>query len=283
MKQVNFFGHSVSQLIVGDNPMNGHSYIEDKVSGEEMVHFYTAERIKETLFLMEQYGYNTLLPLADPFIIRILQEYRRDGGKLQFIFQTYPAMNQDVSIRQMASVEPIGIYHRGTDTDFLYETDQCDVLLENIRNLHSVGCPVGLGTHRPDVIELSEKENWDVDFYMACMHNARRNREREQSGFITGKTKSGLIFYPEDRAIMLDCLKKVEKPILAFKIFGGGQMFLNKTEEEKRSLIKGVYNEIFTALKPNDMAVFGVFQRDKDELRENAEIYDAWYQETCCK
>ena len=68
---------------------------------------------------------------------------------------------------------------------------------------------------------------------------------------------------------MLDCLKKVNKPIIAFKIFAGGQIFYGKTEEEKRQTIKDVYTEVFTALKPNDFAAMGVFQRDKDELSEN--------------
>ena len=116
-----------------------------------------------------------------------------------------------------------------------------------------------------------------MDFYVACLQNARRNREGEQSGFITGKTKSGLIFYPDDRPIMLDTLKKVEKPVVAFKIFAGGQMFLKKTEEEKREIIKGVYEEVFTSLKPNDVAAIGVFQRDKDQAKENMDLYEAWY------
>lgn len=279
MNTVNFFGKQVTKLIIGDNPMTGHSYIEDQVSGDEMLFFYTAERFKETLFHAEQCGYNTLLPLADPYVIRLLQEYRRDGGKMQFIFQTYPAMDQDVSIRQMASVEPIGVYHRGTDTDFLFETDRCGEILSMIEKYRSIGCPVGLGTHRPDVIEKCETENWNVDFYLACMHNARRNREREQSGFITGKSKSGLIFYPEDRPLMLQTLQMTKKPVIAFKIFGGGQMFLNKTEEEKKRLIKGAYQEVFSALKPNDFAAIGVFQRDSDQLKENAELYRQWQQE----
>ena len=76
---------------------------------------------------------------------------------------------------------------------------------------------------------------------------------------------------------MLECLKKVEKPIIAFKIFAGGQMFLGKTEEEKREAIKGVYEEVFTALKPNDLAAIGVFQRDADQIGENAELYNEWY------
>ena len=279
MNTVNFFGHAVTRLIIGDNPMSGHSYIEDVTPGSEMIAYYTAEKIKEALFRAEALGYNTMLPLADPYMIRVLQEYRRDGGKLQFIFQPYMAMNQDVSIRQMASVEPIGVYHQGTTTDFLYESGRCEEIRGNIEKYRALGCPVGIGTHRPDVIEMCEKDHWNVDFYMACMHNARRNREGEQSGFITGKTKSHLIFYPEDRPVMLETLKMTEKPVIAFKIFGGGQMFLGKSPEEKRQLIMGAYEEVFSALKPNDLAAIGVFQRDSDQLRENMELYNRWYEE----
>ncbi len=67
-----------------------------------------------------------------------------------------------------------------------------------------------------------------VDFYMACMQNTRRNREGEQSGFITGKTKQNLIFYPKDRPVLPETLKRVAKPVIAIKIFAGGQMFLAK-------------------------------------------------------
>lgn len=280
MNTVNFFGKQVTKLIIGDNPMSGHSYIEDTTPGSEMIAYYTAEHIKEALFRAEACGYNTMLPLADPYMIRLLQEYRRDGGKMQFIFQPYMAMDQNVSIRQMATLEPIGIYHQGTTTDYLYETDQCDQILARIEQYRALGCPVGLGTHRPDVIEKCEREEWNVDFYLACMHNARRNREREQSGFITGKTKSQLIFYPEDRPIMLETLQRTTtKPIIAFKIFGGGQMFLNKTQEQKRQLIKDAYQQVFSSLKPNDFGAIGVFQRDSDQLAENAELYNQWYQE----
>ncbi len=281
MNRVSFFDHSVSKLIVGDNPFNGHSYIEDKTTGAEMKRFYTAEKILETLFHIEESGINTMLPLADPFIIRLLAEYEYAGGKLQYIFQPYMPMNQDVSIRQMMSLRnTIGIYHQGTTTDQLYETGHCDEIRAMIAKYHTMGIPVGLGTHRPDVIELSEREGWDVDFYLACMQNARRNREGEASGFITGKTKATLKFYPEDRPVMLSCLQKVNKPVIAFKIFAGGQMFLGKTEEEKCAAIKQAYHDVFTALKPNDLAAIGIFQRDADELAQDVKLYEEWYCET---
>lgn len=105
MNKVDFFGHKVTKLIVGDNPFNGHSYITDRVPGAEMKSYYTSEKIKE-----------------------------------------------------------------------------------NIKTWRQLGVPVGLGTHVPEVIERSEEENWGVDFYLACMQNARRGRRGEQSGFLTGKT-----------------------------------------------------------------------------------------------
>ncbi len=107
MDRVSFFGHSVSRLIVGDNPFNGHSYIVDKTPGGEMKEFYTADRILETLFAVEAKGINTMLPLADPFIIRLLDEYERSGGKMQWIFQPYMPMDQNVSIWQMMSLRNV--------------------------------------------------------------------------------------------------------------------------------------------------------------------------------
>ena len=37
MKYVDFYGNKVSKLIIGDNPFNGHSYIPEFVSKEEMI------------------------------------------------------------------------------------------------------------------------------------------------------------------------------------------------------------------------------------------------------
>ena len=278
MNTVNFFGHAVSKLIIGDNPFNGHSYIVDKTPGKEMTDFYTAEKILETLFAIEAKGINTMLPLADPFIIRLLDEYERSGGKMQWIFQPYMPMDQAVSIRQMLGLRNvIAVYHQGTTTDYCFETGKVPEIRERIRLYRTMGIPVGVGTHRPDVIDTSVREGWDIDFFVACMQNARINREGEPSGFITGKTKAKLIFRPADRPVMLRTLQQYDKPVIAYKIFAGGQMFLGKTDAEIRSLIRGAYDEVFTALKPDDIAAIGVFQRDKDELTEDVEIYNAWY------
>ncbi|MBO5218428.1 MAG: hypothetical protein J6C52_03290 [Clostridia bacterium] len=284
MNRVNFFGHEISKLIIGDNPFTGHSYIPDKTPGGEMLSFYTASKILETLFEIEASGINAMLPLADPFNIRLLSEYERAGGKMKWIFQPYNPMNQEVSIRQMMSLHNvIGIYQQGTSTDKFYETGHIEDIKARLSLYHTMGIPVGLGSHRPEVFELAVEEGWDFDFCVSCMYNIRRGREGEESGFITGKSKSNVVFRRGDPQIMLDVMKNIDKPIIAYKIFAGGQMFLGKNPDEIRLLIKDAYNTVFTSLKPNDMGCIGVFQRDKNELREDIEVYEEWYREISAK
>jgi len=282
MNYVDFFGHKVSKLIVGDNPFNGHSYIPDYVNGKEMTDYSTEEKILEAMFRMEELGINTMLPLADPYIIRILQHYRSNGGKMNFIFQPYAPMNLDASIMQMLSVNPIGVY---VHADLPLELDKPEQVLGKLNKFREkmtkeYGVKVGLSTHKPWVVQLAEKEGWDFDFYFACMYNFRRNRDGEKSGFLTGKSKRGIDVRFEDRGEMLDVLKNIKKPVIAFKIFAGGQLITAIDQEEKRRRIKDAYNTIFTALKPDDFATIGIFQKYSDQLGENVELYNEWYNET---
>ena len=145
--------------------------------------------------------------------------------------------------------------------------------------LKESGIPVGFGTHHPELIELCEREAWDADFYMACMYNLRRKREGEESGFITGKAKNNFTLMPEDRALMLSALQGVKKPIIAFKIFAGGQMLVGQEEKARRALIKGAYDTVFSSLKPNDFAVVGVYSKNHDQLTENVSVFNEWDEE----
>ena len=284
MHYVDFFGHKVSKLIIGDNPYNGHSYIKDYVSGSEMRNYYTEEKILEDIHKMEELGINTMLPLADPFIIRVLEHYRHNGGKMNFIFQTYgPLMRTldtaEISMREMMSVEPIGIYLSGTYNDVRYETGRVAEILPTLNKLKETGIPIGFGTHHPQLIEKCEAEGWNPDFYMACMYHFRKNRLGEESGFITGKSKPNVEIIPEERALMLNTLKAVDKPVIAFKIFGGGQRLVGQTEAARREIIRETYDTIFTSLKPNDFAVAGVFSKYHDQLTENVSVLNEWYED----
>lgn len=267
---VDFFGTPVSRLFLGDNPITGHSYIPEIHPGGEMMDYFTAQNVVKAFFEAEELGYTACLPLATDFLFRVIRQYRNEGGKLNWIFQPYPAVGLEVNVRQMKEYDPLAVYHQGTTTDGLVEAGKIDVLRENIQKLRALGKPVGLGTHVPETILRSEAEDWGVDFYMACLHNTRK-RGGEPSSFITGKTKH-IKFFMEDREEMFKVIRQVPKPCIAFKILAGGQMFYDKTPEEIPGVVEAAFRETFANIKPTDLATVGFFQRDKNQLRENAAI-----------
>ena len=287
MKKVNFFGNEVSKLIIGDNPFNGHSYIPEYFSKQEMLDFHTEEQIINDLFKMEELGINTILPLATDFMFRVLSHYRLRGGKLNFIFQLYPPMLTCVAAARsmmwkVLELKPFGIYLSGTFMDIRFEEERFGEIHEMIEAIREIikdtDIKFGIGTHHPDVVMLSEKENWPVDFYMACMYNLRKGREGTESGFITGKGKTYTRsnFKPSHRQIMLDTLKNVDKPVIAFKLFAGGQALVERDEAERREIIKDIYETVFTQLKPDDMGVIGIYQKHHDQLSEDIEVFNEW-------
>jgi hypothetical protein len=274
IQQTDFFGTRISRLVLGDNPINGHTYIPDVYSSDAMLDYYTAANSVQALFEAEQCGINTIVPLANDFMLRVIREYRNAGGKMNIVFQPYPAIPLEINLRMMMQAEPIAIYHQGTTTDNLCESDRTDTLRANLEKIRACGVPVGLGTHVPETILRAEKEDWGVDFYMACLYNARRDNRGEESGFITGKSKH-LQFYPEDRFKMFETARNVSKPFIVFKILAGGQIFHDHPKDDQPELIRRAFTEAYNDIKPSDVACIGVYQKLKNQIQENAKIVES--------
>jgi len=274
MRTTNFFGTEITRQIFGDNPFNGHSYIPEKYGGEEMIDYYTADNAVKAMFEAEKNGITACMPLATDFILRVLRQYRNEGGKMHIIFQPYPAIDLKINIRMMLDAQPIAIYHQGTTTDNLTESGDIDTLRGNIEMLKDTGLPIGLGTHVPETVMRSEDESWGVDFYSACLCNARKNDPGRQSGFVTGETKK-LVFDIEDRFDMFKVVQSVQKPFILYKLFAGGQIFLGKNDDEIHQVVVDAYTEVFQSIKDTDVVCFGAFEKYKREIKENADVFKA--------
>ena len=267
---VDFFGTQVSRLILGDNSMVGHSYIPRQHKSDDMLDYWTAENCVKALFEAEACGYNTYMAVADPFILRVIRQYQNQGGTMNIMFQTFPPVDLAVNIVQMKKHNPVVVYHQGTTADIWLEEGKVDMLRERIKQLKDMGLPTGLATHVPEVLFRAEDENWGLDFYLTCLQNSRKY-EKEASTFLTGKEKT-IIFRLQDRAVMLEAVRQLDKPCIVFKIFAGGQMFYDKQPEEIPGLIEESMREVYAGIKPNDIVLVGAFQKLSNQIRENAEI-----------
>ena len=71
----------ISRLLLGSNPFSGFSH-QGVDRDERMVHHYTVARIKDTLIEAERLGITGFVARTDFHVMRMLLEYRDDGGKL---------------------------------------------------------------------------------------------------------------------------------------------------------------------------------------------------------
>jgi len=275
LSTTNFLGHEITRLIIGDNPPHGHVYTQDVYTSEDATTYYTPENTLKMLIRARESGYNTALLLASPMMLQVLREFNTNhGGGLKVMFQTYPPAidNFAQNVEEMLKFNPIAIYHQGSTGEHLIETDQVETYLANVEIIRKTGVPAGMAFHDPENVLRAERENWGADFYVLCPYNSRRNRKGEQSAFITGKTKSDLIFYQEDRFTMFPIIREIQKPVVVIKALAGGQILVGQPEEKHAELIEKYMAEVYANIKPTDVVCVGVFQRDKDQLQENADI-----------
>jgi hypothetical protein len=247
LPEIKIGDHEVSRLIVGGNPFSGNSHKSAQLS-REMRDYYTNEKVKETLTECERCGINTIQARGDNHIMRMLNEYWNEGGKLQWIAQTASERASiPANIGQIASCGAIACYHHGSKTDSLFKAGKIDSVKDMLAVIRDKGMPVGLGTHDPAVIRYAEDNDFDVDFYMMAFYNLSKRSEA---------------YLPEDREMACEVIREVDKPFLAFKIMAAGR-------NDPHEAFKYAYENI----KPIDAVVVGIFTKyQPNQVQEDVDL-----------
>ena len=254
----------VTRLIVGGNPFSGNSHVSAEMDAD-MEDFFTTKAIKDTLSACIAGGINTAQMRADKHIMRILREFRQEGGKIHWIAQTASEVSSfEGNVNQIMKYSPVAIYLHGTITDALYKNGELSEIKRRLSVLRRTGLPAGLCSHIPEVLQRSERENWGADWYMCCVYNI--SREDRASSAITGNANSEEPFFDEDIPVMYETIRQIPKPCMAFKIMGATRRCGSREE------VKYAFEEAFSNIKPIDGVIVGMFPKYSDQVRENCEI-----------
>jgi len=253
LPRVEFGPHRVSRLIAGGNPISGNSHVSGELS-REMRDYFTAARVKELLRACEAAGIDTWQSRGDRHILRLLNEHRLEGGRIQWIAQTASELG-DIprNIQECAAAGAIGIYHHGTQTDKFWAAGQIEAAREMLKVMRQTGVRVGLGTHIPEVVDHVESKDWDFDFYMTSLYNL----------------SAGQGFQEADRERMLRRVRQASKPCLIFKVYGATRRCAS------RETMLEALRQTFAFAKPVDSVVIGMFPKYKEQVRENCELVRA--------
>ena len=268
LPKIDFCGHKISKIILGSNPFSGFSH-QTKELDEEMLDFYTSEKIKKAWDQAQIYGINGFCARGDRHIVRILREYYNEGRAKNFYWfaQTAPEFSSfqaNLSLITGSKLKPAFIYHHGGQLDLLLMEGKKQQVKDHLKMIRDTGYPVGLASHQPEFIIMAEEENWDIDFYLCCFFNLTGRGKNELTAI---KGSQGEIFDMEDPPKMCQVIKQVKKPCIAYKIYGAGRLCNDRND--LCSALKFANENI----KQSDLILIGVFQKYKNQIKENVEIF----------
>jgi hypothetical protein len=261
---VPFGPHAITRLIVGGNPFRGYSHWREDMD-KDMAAWNTAEHIADALCDAEAAGLNTMQMRGDKFIFDGVEQYRSRGGRMHWICQTASEWS-DVkeNIRTIAKLNPIAIYHHGTNTDQHFKAGTMDVVKERIELIKELGLMAGIASHVPEIHEWVVEQGWPIDFHMCCVYNL--SRETRESKIVSGQwTNEDSLFCEEDPPRMYKFIQQIDRPCLAFKVLGAYRKC--QTPETVHAALK----EAYASIKSNDAIIVGMWHKYMNQAQTNAD------------
>jgi len=282
MPTVKFGKHDISRLIIGSNGPGAHF---SQVIGLEARAWNTPERVAQQFKHCEELGINCM----EDGLAKITKYNTESGGKL--LFATRNTASLDLSLRagrgarEIAQSGCIAIHHGGagdTGTDAWWRRGKLDRVREWCKSVRDAGVLVAVTSHRPEVFDIIESQNWDVDYYMCCLYKYGRTHAEWEKLFefnpglapleVGHPTEGGSEFYGGevgfvrgDPPEMLKIVKQTKKPCWVYKLLACGRM------AQRQDIVEDRFKYVFENIKSTDAVVVGMWDKHMDEYAINKE------------
>lgn len=208
----------ISRLICGGNLISGNAHSRDLMYVSPLLrHYFTDEKVFETLELCEENGINTAILRLDDRTLRILKTYWKErGGRLQWIAQAKQRKKDDLvrDIKRAVDNGAVGAYIQGGVADEAVAQGRIDLIAKGVEVIKSQGVPAGIGAHALETVVACEEARLDPDFYMKTL-----NSKNYWSAGIMPRHDSVWAETPEETVRFME---DVGKPWIAFKVLGAG-------------------------------------------------------------
>ena len=242
----------VTRLIAGSNPFEGKTFREDG-HAEKLRSFYTDEKIRETMARCEECGINAVMLQWDSHAVQLLDAYNREGGVMNWIAVIgEEVLNSDGALEHLAQYAPVAVCLDSALTDRLFAEEKINELKTRLEVLKAAGFFAGLATCMPQVVEYTDKQHWDLDFYVCSIFNFSC---RQASG--TGGDEW-------DIHVMFRAIRQTAKPCIAAKILSSAR------RRCRNDYVEAAFHEAYQNIKVNDAVVLGFNQMEMDQVAADA-------------
>jgi hypothetical protein len=248
----------VSRIVCGGNPFSGFSH-QGAAKDREMRRFYTVARIKEALRLAEAAGIDTLFARSDNFVIRLLEEYWDEGGRIQWVAQTASELGDQIgAVRAAAACGAIGVYIHGGMVDHWFAQRKTGLLADALKAMRDSGVAAGFAGHAVEA-HAWIRDHLDPDFQMCSYYDPSPRADSPHH-----VARDDEKWDPAHRERMAALIRTIRKPVVHYKVFAGGN---RPVDEGFRFLAR--------TMRPGDAVCIGFYVKDRPGLfAENVAAFD---------
>lgn len=215
---------TISRVICGGNLIGGYAHSRDLIYVSSLLkHYFTDEKIIETLQLCEESGVNTIN--AGTSSLGVLKKYWDErGGKIQWLAQCVPSADDLTGdVQKAIDAGATGAYVIGNVGDAWSRAGRVDLIGKVVDFIKQNGLIAGVGGHELETVKACEGAGVPVDFYMKTHHSTRywstRRPDQHKDVIDNYSVDNYWDKHPEETA---EYMQKVKKPWIAYKVLAAG-------------------------------------------------------------
>jgi hypothetical protein len=214
----------ISRIICGGNLIGGYAHSRDLTYVSSLLkHYFTDEKIIETLQICEDNGINTIITGTGS--AELLKKYRDErGGQIQWIAQCV-AQTDDLTgdAKKAIDAGAAGAFLIGNIGDLWTRNERTDLVGKVVDFIKDNGIIAGVGGHNLGTPMACEKAGLNTDFYMKTHHSTNywSTRRPDQNKDVIDNYSVDNYWdkHPEET---VEFMKTMEKPWIAYKVLAAG-------------------------------------------------------------
>ncbi|MHC4681750.1 MAG: hypothetical protein ACYTEK_24045 [Planctomycetota bacterium] len=210
----------ISRIICGGNLINGYAHSRDMTYVSSLLkHYFTDEKIIETLQICEENGVNTIITNSDS--ARLLNKYRNErGGRIQWIAQC-KAETDDLTgdLKKAVDGGAVGAFLIGNIGDLWARNGRTDLIGKIVDFVKENGLIGGVGGHNLGTPVACEKDGVNADFYMKTHHSTKywSTRTPDQHEDVIDNYSADN-YWDKEPGKTVEFMRTMDTPWIAYKV-----------------------------------------------------------------
>ena len=214
----------ISRIICGGNLIGGYAHSRDLIYVSSLLkHYFTDEKIIETLEICEENGINTIITGTGS--AGLLKKYRDErGGQIQWLAQCIAETNDLTGdVRRAIDNGAAGAFLIGNIGDNWARNERADLIGKVVEFIRENGLIVGVGGHNLQTPMACEKAGIEADFYMKTHHSTNywSTRKPEQNLDVIDNYSVDN-YWDKEPDKTVEFMQTVKEPWIAYKVLAAG-------------------------------------------------------------